>query len=137
MRFQKGNTKVALYFVGHISESILSTMMNDDVIKFEYPGEDYQRVLVFNQRRNNAKEYGGTVPTLDIHLNQIPDIFDCIIWGDESFSKAELESSPDGCKICRVGASSLSGLRKADFCQKFMGILSFEGTRIKMESRQL
>ena len=112
-------------------------MLNDDAIKFEYPGEEYQRVLVFSQRRNSAKEYGGTYPTLDIHLNQIPDIFDCIIWGDESYSKAELEKSPDGCKICRIGSASLSGFRKGDLSAKYIGILSFESTRIRMEAHQL
>lgn len=135
--FEKGSTKIALYFIGNMSESLLTSMLGTNKITFQYPGDNFMRILVINQKRKSKGEWSGAFPTSDVHLDQIPDLFYSIIWADDRFKKTEIEKKDGGLSICKVGACSLGGLRQKDFQQKSFGVITVEGTRVRMETRRV
>jgi double-strand break repair protein MRE11 len=62
----KNDTKIALYFVDHIPETKLSTLLFYDNIKFEQPSsmtKKHLTILILNQRRNASENRPNIAPT--------------------------------------------------------------------------
>ena len=66
-------TKLALYFLPHIPERLLSVLLKENKILFTSPCDDsYAMVLFLHQKRSKASAPSPVVPCLEIHHLSLP-----------------------------------------------------------------
>ena len=86
--FCKGETKIALYGIGHIKDARLNMMFESNRIKFNRPmlpngevDDSFYSILVLHQ--NRYKGINSFSKRDSITDETIPDWFDLAIWGHE------------------------------------------------------
>jgi double-strand break repair protein MRE11 len=83
--FEKGNTRIALYGLGHMKDQRLNQAFENKKIKFCRPNQgkdDWFNILVFHQNRYKGL-FLGCQKRDSIMDSQIPDFFDLVVWGHE------------------------------------------------------
>jgi double-strand break repair protein MRE11 len=83
--FIKGNTKIALYGIGHMKDERLNLAFENKKIKFKRPLQDkdnWFNILVFHQNKFKGLQMGAS-KRQSIMENLIPKFFDLAIWAHE------------------------------------------------------
>ncbi|XP_011308455.1 double-strand break repair protein MRE11 [Fopius arisanus] len=137
MIFQKGETLVAIYGVGYLSEQRLSRLFREGQVHFLRPSNIGKcfNILVLHQNRARHSENDY------IEENRFPPWFDLIIWGHEH----ECRISPEviQCRegstydICQPGSSVATSLSEGESVPKHVGLLLIQGENYRMRSIKL
>jgi hypothetical protein len=117
--FEKGKTKVAIYFLGYIREVKLSTLLATNKIKFKKVDDSYFKILCVNQKREQVTasltqdKRRDSFPKLEIHPQDFPDLFNLILWGGEA-EPFEGVNGLQGCQVLSPGNAAIHEFDKHD-----------------------
>lgn len=123
--FIKGETKIALFGIGHINDTRLNLAKNTDNLHFERPlnndgeiDETYFNILVVHQ--NRFKGIGIGVPRQNSIVDEFyPSFFDLVICGHEHESIPEVKVvGSTGVHILQPGSTVATSLIHAESAQK-------------------
>ena len=112
--FEKGRSKIAIYFLGHIKEVKLSSLLAQDKIKFKKVDDSYFTILCINQKREKETVKKESFPKLEVHQNDFPSFFNLVLWGGEAESSPEKEPKTEGTRVYHPGSSSIHEFNKFD-----------------------
>ena len=134
--FKKEQTKAAFYFLSHVKEASLSRLLIQDKVLFvepEKPG--YMKILVIHQKRSSLIEKSQSYPTLDIHHDHLPKVFDLVIWtGDSRVKESGLDKNVDeNLKILKLNSCSVSKIRSSYLTQRSFVLLSLNQGQISIQ----
>lgn len=122
--FHKGETKIALYGIGHIKDSKLHQSFLKGRVKFERPKdpEDYFNILVLHQNRFKGNK-GGSPYKNCIHYKMLPQFLNLVIWGHEHESIPEMiENSEVNYYLHQPGSTVATSLIADEAKTKHVGI---------------
>ena len=134
----KGDLKIALYMLGHIKDVKLSTLLAQKKIEFVVPSdadiENYFHILVVNQKKSKDNRR-LSFPTKDIFVEDFPEFFNLIIWGDNSIGSERIVKHASGKFLYHpppvidepIGAYSNNGIRG-------FGLVEIEKNEIKLNN---
>ncbi|KAK4533842.1 hypothetical protein CCYA_CCYA19G4724 [Cyanidiococcus yangmingshanensis] len=126
---RKGDTKLALYGLGHVREERLyATWQVEQRVVFEVPADadddsslsEYFHLFVLHQnreRRGHAKAV-----TRDL----LPEWIDLVVWGHEHPCRIELEGTQPA--ITQPGSTVATALTAGEAIPKHIGLLEIRGT---------
>ena len=83
--FEKGNTKVALYGIGHMRDERLNLALEEKRIKFQRPSQEkdaWFNILVIHQNKYKGL-FLGAPKRQSLMDSQIPSFIDLVVWGHE------------------------------------------------------
>jgi double-strand break repair protein MRE11 len=122
--FQKGETKIALYGIGHIKDMKLHQSFLKGRVKFERPkdADDYFNILVIHQNRFKGNK-GGAPYKNCIHYKMLPQFLNLVIWGHEHESIPEMiENSEVNYYLHQPGSTVATSLIADEAKSKHVGI---------------
>ena len=131
--FERGKTKVAVYFLGHIREVKLSSLLAQKKIKFKAVDEECFTILCLCQKREKSIVKKDSFPKLEIHLHDFPQIFDLVLWGGEAEPGLDFEKNSDK-KVYTPGNACIHDFNKFDVLKKTVGLLTIKKKEIKLET---
>ncbi|KAE9551986.1 hypothetical protein FO519_004810 [Halicephalobus sp. NKZ332] len=131
----KGQTKIALYGIGHQRDDRLCRAFNLDKIKFFTLPEDfddYFKILVVHQNRpprSTLRSTGSYLP-----FEKIPKFFDLVVWGHEHACQVEdMEYERSGEPyILQPGSSVATSLCPDESIPKAAALLQIKKTSMKI-----
>lgn len=133
---EKNNTKLALYFLGYTRETSLSKRLIKKQIDFSYPGEGFIKIFCINQEFD-PKEKSENRPSLKIHPDMIPDIFDYVLWASPKFKKSEILNTQKKFKIIKISNAFFKNLNSGELRRRYLPILRFVGKSLFFEEEEL
>lgn len=122
--FQKGETKIALYGIGHIKDMKLHQSFLKGRVKFERPkdADEYFNILVIHQNRFKGNK-GGAPYKNCIHYKMLPQFLNLVIWGHEHESIPEMiENSEVNYYLHQPGSTVATSLIADEAKSKHVGI---------------
>lgn len=134
-------TKLALYFLPHIPERLLSVLLKENKIMFTSPcDESYAMVLFLHQKRSKSSAPSVVVPSLEIHHLSLPQYFDIVVWSHESITAPNKEKTGTF-QIISVPEISLSSIRIKEVAPRYVLVVDFfphsdKKKKIKVELRK-
>lgn len=117
--FEVGKTKVAIYFLGHIKEVKLSSLLAQKKITFKQTEDHYYKILCISQKREKEvvslykDDHKPSFPKLEVHRSDFPDMFNLILWGGMAEPGEGLEEHPN-VKVFTPGNVSIHDFNKND-----------------------
>ncbi|KRT85421.1 Calcineurin-like phosphoesterase, partial [Oryctes borbonicus] len=125
---QKGDTKIAIYGLSHITDQRLVRLFREKKVKMPYvEGEDWFNILVLHQNRANRgiKNY--------IPEQFIPKFIHLVIWGHEHDCNIRPQQySENGPLISQPGSSVATSLSEGEATDKHVGLLKIRKNKFKM-----
>uniref|UniRef100_A0AC34RH62 Double-strand break repair protein n=2 Tax=Panagrolaimus sp. JU765 TaxID=591449 RepID=A0AC34RH62_9BILA len=133
---KKGDTKLALYGIGHQEDDRLCRAFMLDKIKFFCPEDEFDdwfKILVVHQNRpprSTTRTTGSYLP-----YDKIPKFFDLVVWGHEHACYVEdMEYSRTGEPyVLQPGSSVATSLCPDETKPKAVALLTVDGTSAKIE----
>ncbi|GJQ69804.1 mre11 [Trypoxylus dichotomus] len=125
---KKGDTKLAIYGLSHISDQRLARLFQDKKVKMPYVGEsDWFNILVLHQNRANR----GIKNFIPDHV--IPKFIDLVIWGHEHDCIMEPQQCMvGGPMVVQPGSSVATSLSEGEATDKHVGLLKIHKNMYKM-----
>ncbi|CAL8103047.1 unnamed protein product [Orchesella dallaii] len=132
----KGETKLALYGLGHLKDDRLNRLMHDKKITFIGPEEDRKAwfnlfVLHQNRVKHGPKNY--------IPENYVPGYMDLVVWGHEHECRIhqELAEGLVNTYICQPGSSVATSLCHGEAVEKHVALLKINRRMFRIEKLKL
>lgn len=126
-------TKLALYFLPHIPEKILSVLLKENKILFTSPCDDtYAMVLFLHQKRSRSSTMSPVVPSLEIHHLSLPQYFDIVIWSHEGITTPNKEKT-QSFQIISVPELTLNTIRLKEVTPRYILVVDFSPHQIKQK----
>ncbi|KAK9236846.1 Mre11 DNA-binding presumed domain-containing protein [Lipomyces kononenkoae] len=136
--FRKGYTKMALYGMANVRDERLHRTFRDHKVKFLRPeseedGSDKWFNVMALHQNHHAHSQTGYLPE-----NFLPRFLDLVIWGHEHECIMDPQHNPEqGFDVIQPGSSVVTSLCEAEAVEKFVGILSIEGSKYELEPIRL
>lgn len=140
----KGQTKLAMYGLGHLKDDRLHRLMHDGKVQFVGPEEDSKAwfnlfVLHQNRVKHGPKNY--------IPENYIPGFISLVVWGHEHECRmkkphlavpgVEAADGLPGTFICQPGSSVATSLGAGEAEEKHVALVQINGRRFRVEPIKL
>lgn len=124
--FTKGETKIALYGIGHMKDERLNLAFETKNIKFKRPIQDKEKwfnILIFHQNKFKGLALGPS-KRCSIMENQLPSFFDLVIWAHEHESIPSVyECVETGVHFLQPGSTVRTSLCEAETKPKHCFVL--------------
>ncbi|KAK9369386.1 Mre11 DNA-binding presumed domain-containing protein [Lipomyces kononenkoae] len=136
--FRKGYTKMALYGMANVRDERLHRTFRDHKVKFLRPeseedGSDRWFNVMALHQNHHAHSQTGYLPE-----NFLPRFLDLVIWGHEHECIMDPQHNPEqGFDVIQPGSSVVTSLCEAEAVEKFVGILTIEGSKYELEPIKL
>ncbi|CDW75302.1 dna repair exonuclease [Stylonychia lemnae] len=127
--FTKGDSKIALYGIGHMKDERLNMAFENKTIKFKRPNQDKDKwfnILVLHQNKYKGVALGAS-KRCSIMENIIPQFFDLVIWAHEHESIPQVyECTETGVHFLQPGSTVITSLCEAETKPKHCFILKIK-----------
>ncbi|KAK9333498.1 Mre11 DNA-binding presumed domain-containing protein [Lipomyces starkeyi] len=136
--FRKGYTNMALYGMANVRDERLHRTFRDHKVKFLRPeseeeGSDKWFSIMALHQNHHAHSETGYLPE-----NFLPRFLDLVIWGHEHECIMGPQHNPEqGFDVIQPGSSVVTSLCEGEAVEKFVGLLSIEGSKYELETIKL
>ncbi|KAK9384902.1 Mre11 DNA-binding presumed domain-containing protein [Lipomyces mesembrius] len=136
--FRKGYTNMALYGMANVRDERLHRTFRDHKVKFMRPeseedGSDKWFSIMALHQNHHAHSETGYLPE-----NFLPRFLDLVIWGHEHECIMGPQYNPEqGFDVIQPGSSVVTSLCEGEAVEKFVGLLSIEGSKYELETIKL
>ncbi|KAJ8097528.1 Mre11 DNA-binding presumed domain-containing protein [Lipomyces tetrasporus] len=136
--FRKGYTNIALYGMANVRDERLHRTFRDRQVKFLRPeseedgSDNWFNIMALHQNHHAHTETGYIPETF------LPRFLDLVVWGHEHECIMDPQHNPEqGFDVIQPGSSVVTSLCEGEAAEKFVGIVSIEGSKYEMEKIKL
>ena len=128
--FERGQTRIALYGIGHIKDERLNLAFEQKAIKFKRPlqnTDSWFNILVLHQNKYKGVMNGAS-RRCSLMESQFPSFFDLVIWAHEHECIPNVyECAENGVHFLQPGSTVITSLCEAETKPKCAFLLKVKG----------